>query len=285
MAHLPSAVDRAGRAHEAADPAAVGRDAAAVAAPAREVAGADDLTVAVGCAGSGLRDRSRGEARNATDGERQSPRACISHRDCPRTRLSNLYCCEEPPHLQRLAGQRHQLGRRLCPIGHAGGDAHEHRLEHMDLPRIGPATGCAALPARNLKQLLPDLKFVQCQSEQVLIDADSSLEHIFFPDSGVVSVVAVYPDGSIIEMATIGREGGTGFQAVFGAKSSSARLLVQVPGTAARISRAAFVRAMDALPAFRSSCSPMSTLSWSRSWCRQRATVHTASSSDWRAGS
>jgi CRP-like cAMP-binding protein len=109
-----------------------------------------------------------------------------------------------------------------------------------------------ALPARHLKQLLPDLKLVQCQSEQVLIDADSSLEHIFFPDSGVVSVVAVYPDGSIIEMATIGREGGTGFQAVFGAKSSSARLLVQVPGTAARISRAAFVRAMDALPAFRS---------------------------------
>jgi len=109
-----------------------------------------------------------------------------------------------------------------------------------------------ALPARHLKQLLPDLKLVQCQSEQVLIDADSSLEHIFFPDSGVVSVVAVYPDGSIIEMATIGREGGTGFQAVFGAKSSSARLLVQVPGTAARISRAAFARAMDALPAFRS---------------------------------
>jgi CRP-like cAMP-binding protein len=109
-----------------------------------------------------------------------------------------------------------------------------------------------ALPARHLKQLLPDLKLVQCQSEQVLIDADSSLEHIFFPDSGVISVVAVYPDGSIIEMATIGREGGTGFQAVFGAESSSARLLVQVPGTAARISRAAFARAMDALPAFRS---------------------------------
>ena len=30
---------------------------------------------------------------------------------------------------------------------------------------------------------------------------------MFFPDSGVVSVVAVYADGSVIEMATIGREG------------------------------------------------------------------------------
>ena len=109
-----------------------------------------------------------------------------------------------------------------------------------------------ALPPRNLKQLLPDFKLVECHSEQVLLDADSSLDHVYFPDSGVISVVAVYPDGSIIEMATIGREGGTGFQAVFGAKASSARLLVQVPGTAARMGRPAFARAMDAMPVFRS---------------------------------
>ena len=123
----------------------------------------------------------------------------------------------------------------------------------MDVPSNWPRNRLLlALPSRNLKQLLPDLKLVECQSEQVLIDADSSLDHVFFPDSGVISIVAVYPDGSIIEMATIGREGATGFQAVFGAKSSSARLLVQVPGTAARISRAAFSRAMDTVPVFRS---------------------------------
>jgi CRP-like cAMP-binding protein len=108
-----------------------------------------------------------------------------------------------------------------------------------------------AVPPRNLKQLLPDLEHVECHREQVLIDADGPLDHVFFPDSGVVSVVAVYSDGSIIEMATIGREGATGFQAVFGAKVSSARLFVQLSGTAARMSRRAFVRAMDSIPAFR----------------------------------
>jgi len=66
------------------------------------------------------------------------------------------------------------------------------------------------------------------------MDVDSSLDHVFFPDSGVVSVVAVYADGSIIEMATIGREGCTAIQAIFGAKISSVRLLVQIPGSAAR---------------------------------------------------
>jgi CRP-like cAMP-binding protein len=108
-----------------------------------------------------------------------------------------------------------------------------------------------ALPSPNLKQLMPELEQIRCQSEQVLMDADSSLDHVFFPDSGVISMVAVYSDGSVIEMATIGREGCTGVQAVFGAKTSSVRLLVQIPGGAAKMSRAAFVRAMESIPSFR----------------------------------
>ena len=83
-----------------------------------------------------------------------------------------------------------------------------------------------ALPSSNLKQLMPELERIRSQHDQVLMDVDSSLGHVFFPDNGVVSVVAVYADGSIIEMATIGREGCTAIQAVFGAKISSVRLLV-----------------------------------------------------------
>jgi CRP-like cAMP-binding protein len=108
-----------------------------------------------------------------------------------------------------------------------------------------------ALPSRIRGQLLPSLEPIKCTREQVLQDADSNLDHVYFPDSGVISVVAVYPDGAIIEMATIGREGGTGFQAFFGAKTSSARLLVQLPGTAAKMPRSVFVNAMDTIPVFR----------------------------------
>ena len=107
-----------------------------------------------------------------------------------------------------------------------------------------------ALPSSNLKQIVPELEQIKCQRGQVLMDADSPLDHIYFPDSGVVSVVAVYVDGSVIEMATIGREGCTAVQAILGAKSSSVRLLVQIPGSAARISRAAFANAMDSMPEF-----------------------------------
>jgi CRP-like cAMP-binding protein len=108
-----------------------------------------------------------------------------------------------------------------------------------------------ALPSRNLNRLRPELEHIRCQRAQVLMDADSSLDHVFFPDDGVVSVVAVYANGSVIEMATIGREGCTGMQAFFGAKTSSVRLLVQIPGSAAKMSRAAFARAMESMPSFR----------------------------------
>ena len=109
-----------------------------------------------------------------------------------------------------------------------------------------------ALPPSAFRQLMPELEQIRCERQQVLMDADSSLDHVFFPDIAVVSAVAVYGDGSIIEMATIGREGCTAVQAVLGAESSSIRLLVQLPGGAAKMSRSAFTRAMESMPSFRS---------------------------------
>src|SRR5580704_892326 len=109
-----------------------------------------------------------------------------------------------------------------------------------------------ALPSADLRQLMPELEQIRCEREQILMDADSPLDHVFFPDTGVVSVVAVYADGSIIEAATIGREGCTSLQVIFGATSSSVRLLVQIPGGATRMPRAAFTRAMESIPSFHS---------------------------------
>jgi hypothetical protein len=48
-----------------------------------------------------------------------------------------------------------------------------------------------ALPSRDLRRVMPELEHIRCQRAEVLMDADSSLDHVFFPDSGVVSVVAV----------------------------------------------------------------------------------------------
>jgi CRP-like cAMP-binding protein len=132
--------------------------------------------------------------------------------------------------------------------GRAIGDHSKHMSALSNWPRNRLLL---ALPSSDLQQLMPELEQIRCERAQVLMDADSPLDHVFFPDSGIVSAVAVYADGSIIEMATIGREGCTAVQAVFGAESSSVRLLVQIPGGAARMSRAVFARAMASMPSFR----------------------------------
>lgn len=108
-----------------------------------------------------------------------------------------------------------------------------------------------ALPPDNLGRLLPQLEHAPCPRGEVLIDADRPLDYIFFPNSGVISMVAVYANGDIIEMATIGREGCSGMQAVFGAKTSSVRFLVQIPGSAAKLPRTAFASALESMPAFK----------------------------------
>jgi CRP-like cAMP-binding protein len=108
-----------------------------------------------------------------------------------------------------------------------------------------------ALTPRNLNQLVPNLEFIRCEQDQILLDVDASIDHVFFPNSGVISVMAVYADGNVIEMATVGREGCAPVKAFFSARQSSARLLVQIPGSAAKMSRAAFNRAMKSMPSFR----------------------------------
>ena len=75
---------------------------------------------------------------------------------------------------------------------------------------------------------------------------------MFSSPIAVLSRWSVYADGSIIEMATIGREGCSGVQAILGAKRSSVQLLVQIPGGATKMSRATFTLAMKSMPSFRS---------------------------------
>jgi CRP-like cAMP-binding protein len=148
-----------------------------------------------------------------------------------------------------LNGKTVELRHNVLPFGT---NASRARLRRMNASRNWPRNRLLlALPSRDLKGILPELERIRCQRAEVLMDADGALDHVFFPDSGVVSVVAVYVDGSVIEMATIGREGCTGIQAFFGAKTSSIRLLVQIPGSAAKMSRAAFARAIESTPSFR----------------------------------
>src|SRR6202521_1850385 len=93
----------------------------------------------------------------------------------------------------------------------------------------------ARLPAEEYGRLLPRLKFVPLALKQVLYEARSPIDYAYFLNRGVVSALTVMEDGRAIEVATIGDEGMVGLPLLVGAKTTTNRMIVQVPGEALRM--------------------------------------------------
>jgi CRP-like cAMP-binding protein len=74
---------------------------------------------------------------------------------------------------------------------------------------------------------------------------------VYFPDSAVLSLIAVMADGAAAEAGTVGREGMIGLPVVLGVGSSPLTCFVQVPGMAHRVRAGVFRRLMARHPALR----------------------------------
>src|SRR3990170_1185509 len=72
-----------------------------------------------------------------------------------------------------------------------------------------------ALPQADLERLRPHLTTIPTHAKQVFYKQGESLEYVYFPNGGVMSITAVLADGSMVETATVGNEGMVGMEAVF----------------------------------------------------------------------
>ena len=98
----------------------------------------------------------------------------------------------------------------------------------------------ALLPRDDFGRLLPHLSTVSLQQGLVLHEAGDEVDQIYFPHSGMLSLLVVLRDGKAIETATIGREGVTGAMAGLGLYKSLVRLVVQMPTGASKIAATHF---------------------------------------------
>jgi CRP-like cAMP-binding protein len=108
-------------------------------------------------------------------------------------------------------------------------------LEHGRLNRF-----LATLPPHDFSLLAPHLRTIPLERGVMLHDVGEEFEHVYFPHSGMVSMVAVMQSGANVETATIGRAGVIGASAGLGAKQSVGRAIVQLPGTGAWLSACQF---------------------------------------------
>jgi len=102
----------------------------------------------------------------------------------------------------------------------------------------------ARIDRKNHADLLSRFKQIKLEQGDVIYEARSPIEYTYFPKSGSLSSVVVMSDGSMIEAATIGKEGAVGLPAFAGVGTSVNRVFVQVPGEAMRIGTSVLQKAM-----------------------------------------
>ncbi len=97
------------------------------------------------------------------------------------------------------------------------------------------------VPEKERDLLAPAFELIDMELKQTVYEEDKPVEHVYFPISGVLSLVSGMDDGRGIEVATIGNEGMAGLPVFLQATlTSSHRAFSQVPGQALRMPAAQF---------------------------------------------
>ena len=102
----------------------------------------------------------------------------------------------------------------------------------------------AILPAAEQERLRSVLQPIMLEQGHVLYEPGVPIDHVYFVDRGMISVVIIMENGATIEVGTIGNEGMAGLPRILGVETVSYRHLVQVPGRARRMSVAALTAEM-----------------------------------------
>lgn len=108
------------------------------------------------------------------------------------------------------------------------------------------------LPAEVLKEVVSHLVKLSFNLKQPIFENGKPLDFVYFPESGVESLVAFVEENEIIEVATVGKEGCVGVPVLFGATSMTGMCFCQIPGPVLRIPAVEFRRLMKTFPEFES---------------------------------
>jgi CRP-like cAMP-binding protein len=91
------------------------------------------------------------------------------------------------------------------------------------------------LPEDELQRIRPALEPVHLPRPTELEGANEEIRFVYFPTTGVASIVAIDDSGESVDTAMIGREGMTGLAVVLGTGQSPVRTIVQIPMTGLRM--------------------------------------------------
>lgn len=114
-------------------------------------------------------------------------------------------------------------------------------------PPFGPPQNrlLASLPPDTLAQLLPRFTSVVLSQRQVLHVPDTPIDAAYFPESGMISMLANLDEGEQVEVGVAGQEGMVGMPLLAGIETGFVECMVQLPGTAFRMGSRAFRKELE----------------------------------------
>jgi CRP-like cAMP-binding protein len=111
-------------------------------------------------------------------------------------------------------------------------------IEHVSANRL-----LARLAPADLALLSPHLEVHFLERGKVLQEPESPIRQVWFPLSGMVSLVVVKPDGSLVETGVVGREGAVNGLVGAGPWKAFSKAIMQLPGEAVVIDMTRFQEA------------------------------------------
>jgi len=135
-----------------------------------------------------------------------------------------------------------------------------HRKTLSPAVRSVPLTATEEVPVNTVLRALPEdeyarlsanLETVALEMGQVLYEPEEPISHVYFPETAVLSLLAMDDSAGAVEVGTIGNEGTSGLAASNGMESAPQQCLSQIPGGARRLTVDEFSRQIQELPALR----------------------------------
>ncbi len=108
-----------------------------------------------------------------------------------------------------------------------------------------------SLPPKEFKAIFPRLEAVQLSLRSILNDSAKPIAYCYFLSSGLASILTVLERGKIVEVGLTGAEGFVGLPLLAGLRTSANRVIIQVAGSAFRISAANMIAALSESPVLR----------------------------------
>lgn len=108
-----------------------------------------------------------------------------------------------------------------------------------------------SIPDNEFWAMRPHLEVVALDSHNILHESHEVVQHAYFPNDGLLSLVVVLAEGKTVEAGIVGKEGLVGIPALAGLSRSPLREVVQITGDGLRIPVSRLMELLGETPQLR----------------------------------